>query len=81
MELKWNKHADYLEREIKFSNQKDLATFLLKVAIQSDKVKHHCDMEVYKATRLKLRLTTHDEKNKITDKDYELAKWIDTLKI
>lgn len=80
MELKWKKHTDYLEREIKFDSQKDLATFLLKVAEQSDKVKHHCDMEISKATTLKLKLTTHDTKNTITDKDYDLAKWIDSIK-
>ena len=80
MELKWKKHSNYLEREIKFDSQKELATFLLKVAEQSDKVKHHCDMEIYKATTLKLMLTTHDAENKVTDKDYEMAKWIDKLK-
>lgn len=80
MELKWKKHANYLEREIKFDSQKELASFLLKIAVQSDKVKHHCDMEIYKATTLKLRLTTHDAKDTITDKDYNLAKWIDSIK-
>ncbi|HLW14057.1 MAG TPA: 4a-hydroxytetrahydrobiopterin dehydratase [Flavobacteriaceae bacterium] len=80
MELKWKKQGDYLERKLTFDSQKELATFLLKVATQSDKVKHHCDMEVSKATTLRLRLTTHDEKNTVTEKDYELAKWIDTLK-
>jgi len=80
MELKWMKKANYLEREIKFDSQTALAKFILKVAEQSDKIKHHCDMEIYKATTLKLKLTTHDEENKITDKDYALAKWIDNLK-
>lgn len=80
MDLKWKKQANSLERKIKFDSQKDLATFLLKVAEQSDKVKHHCDMKIYKATRLKLMLTTHDEENKVTEKDYELARWIDKLK-
>lgn len=80
MELKWKKHAGYLERELTFDSQKDLATFLLKIAAQSDKVKHHCDMEISKATTLKLKLTTHDSENTVTDKDYELAKWIDKIK-
>lgn len=80
MELKWKKHVNYLEREFKFDSQKELASFLLKIAERSDKVKHHCDMEIYKATTLKLRLTTHDAKNTITDKDYDLAKWIDSIK-
>lgn len=80
MKLKWKKHSNYLERELKFDSQTELAKFLLKIAAQSDKIKHHCDMEISKATTLNLRLTTHDEKNSITDKDYDLANWIDTIK-
>lgn len=80
MKLEWKNHSDYLVKELKFNSQTELATFLLKIAKQSDMIKHHCDMEISKATTLKLKLTTHDSKNIITDKDYDLAEWIDSLK-
>lgn len=79
MELKWTNNLDYLEKEIQFETQKDLADYIVKIAEHSDKEKHHCDMEVSNATTLKLRLSTHSAHNKVTDKDYQLAKWIDDI--
>lgn len=79
MELKWTNNLEYLEKEIQFDSQEELAAYVLKIAKQSDEVKHHCDMEISKATTLKLKLTTHDADKTVTDKDYQLAKWIDTI--
>lgn len=74
-------NLDYLEKEVQFESQKKLAKYVLKIAGHSDKEKHHCDMEITNATTLKLRLTTHSANNKVTDKDYKLAKWIDEIDI
>lgn len=79
MELKWTNNLDYLEKEIQFESQKKLAAYVLKIAEHSDKEKHHCDMEISNATTLKLKLTTHDADKTVTDKDYQLAKWIDSI--
>lgn len=80
MELKWTNNLNYLEKEMQFETQEELASYILKIAEKSDKEGHHCDMEVSNATTLKLKLTTHDDNNSVTDKDYQLAKWIDNIK-
>lgn len=79
MKTKWKEYANYLEKQIEFNSQEELAEYILAIAKQSDKVEHHCDMEVSKAFKLKLRLTTHDKQNAITKKDWDLAEWIDNL--
>jgi len=79
MELQWKEQDDKLEKSLDFESQTELAEFILKVAKLSDKEDHHCDMEVSKAYRLKLTLTTHEEGEKLTKKDYEMAKAIDKL--
>lgn len=79
MELNWKKYSDHLVKKIEFNSQEDLVNYILAIAKHSDKQKHHCDMEIYKASKLKLTLTTHDAGATLTNKDYELAKWIDQL--
>ena len=67
-----------LSREFSFANQTELAAFLTKVALHADKVGHHPDMQIYKCSRLKIELFTHDL-NEIGPKDYDLAAFIDSL--
>lgn len=76
--MKWKVYNKILVKELVFKNQTDLAKYLLKVAILGDKMNHHVDAEIKECSKIILKLTTHDEQ-KITDKDYELAKLIDSL--
>jgi 4a-hydroxytetrahydrobiopterin dehydratase len=43
-----------------------------------DELNHHPDVDIYGYKHIRFKLYTHDE-NKITDKDYALAKVIDEL--
>jgi 4a-hydroxytetrahydrobiopterin dehydratase len=76
--MNWIIKNDKLTLEIDFKSQTELANFLVQVAENADKLKHHPDIFVTKAFHLKLELFTHSE-NKITDLDYELAKFIDRI--
>jgi 4a-hydroxytetrahydrobiopterin dehydratase len=48
------------------------------VAQQADAVGHHPDVSIYKCSKMKIQLTTHDQ-GKITELDYKLAALIDLI--
>jgi 4a-hydroxytetrahydrobiopterin dehydratase len=76
--MNWLIKDDKLSREFSFSNQSELAVFVLKIAQYADKVAHHPDMYIYKCSQLKIELFTHDL-NAIGAKDYAMAAYIDEL--
>lgn len=75
--MNWNEENKSLTKEFVFRNQTELAAFFQRVAVLADAVNHHPDIFVTKAFQLKISLTTHD-KNALTEKDFELAKQIDS---
>ena len=76
---KWVYNNGYLEREIEFSKYLDSIEFLNKVAIIAEKQDHHPKL-TSNFKSLLIQLTTHDVKG-ISQKDFQLAKAIDTLKL
>jgi pterin-4a-carbinolamine dehydratase len=55
-----------------------LAEFFLKVALHADQFGHHPDVTVFQCSKMKIELFTHDQQ-KITELDYTLAEYIDSL--
>ena len=76
---KWVYNNGYLEREIEFSKYLDSIEFLNKVAIIAEKQDHHPKL-TSNFKSLLIQLTTHDVKG-ISQKDFQLAKAIDTLEL
>ena len=76
---KWVYSNGYLEREIEFSKYKDSIEFINKVAIIAEKQDHHPKL-TSNFNSLLIQLTTHDVKG-ISQKDFQLAKAINTLKL
>lgn len=76
---KWVYNNGYLEREIEFSKYLDSIEFINKVAIVAEKQYHHPKL-TSNFKSLLIQLTTHDVKG-ISQKDFQLAKAIDTLKL
>lgn len=76
--MNWTTKNNCIEKTFTFPNQTELARFLLEVAEIADKENHHPDAEIYQCSKLKLRLTTHDQQQ-ITALDYKLAQLIDVL--
>ncbi len=76
---KWVYNNGYLEREIEFSKYLDSIEFINKVAIIAEKQDHHPKL-TSNFKSLLIQLTTHDVKG-ISQKDFQLAKAIDTLKL
>lgn len=76
--MSWKEKDNALEREFEFENFIEAFAFLSKVAILAEKANHHPEIQnVYNTVRL--RLSTHDAGNQVTDKDRALAKAIDAL--
>lgn len=75
--MQWQNKDGVLFKTITFSNQTELAQFVLKIAQISDVLNHHADMCI-RYNELTLELKTHDS-NEITQLDYELAEKIDGL--
>ena len=75
---KWVHNNGYLEREIEFSKYLDSIEFINKVAIIAEKQDHHPKL-TSNFKSLLIQLTTHDVEG-VSQKDFHLAKAIDTLK-
>lgn len=75
----WNKiEESKLTRKFEFKGFLKTMSFVNAVAWEANRLMHHPDMEVTFNT-CTINITTHDEGNTLTDKDYSLAKAIDNL--
>jgi 4a-hydroxytetrahydrobiopterin dehydratase len=76
--MSWEEKDHALERQFEFENFVEAFGFLTKLALLAEKANHHPEIQnVY--NKVRLRLSTHDADNKITDKDRKLAEAIDAL--
>ncbi len=75
----WEKIDDKkLKRKFEFKGFMKTMSFVNAVAWEANRQMHHPDMEVTFNT-CTINITTHDEGNTLTDKDYKLAQGIDAL--
>lgn len=75
----WTEENGTLTRIFTFENFIEAVDFVNKILPVAEKLNHHPDVEIFSYKNVKIKLTTHDEGNKITDKDIELAKEIDKI--
>lgn len=76
--MSWTEKNGGLEKEFEFKNFVEAFGFLSKVALLSESANHHPEIfNVY--NKVKLRLSTHDLGNVVSDYDHELAKKIDEI--
>ena len=76
--MSWNIENNRLTKSFSFKNQTQLSEFLIKIAKHADQIDHHPDVTIFKCREMKIELFTHD-KNQITDLDYSLANYIDSI--
>lgn len=74
--MEWKTENNKLVKQFSFESQTELAGFFKLIAKHADEVNHHPDVSVFKASQMKIELSTHS-KNAITEKDHALAKFID----
>lgn len=75
--MEWKKDKK-LEKEFIFSNFVESVEFVDKIVPLAQAADHHPDILIHSYKKVKVMLFTHSE-NKITEKDYDLAKKIDGL--
>lgn len=76
--MEWIEDNGYLIKDCKLKNFKQVLEFVNKVGELAENADHHPDIYMYSYNNVKIVLTTHSE-NKLTQKDYDLAKQIDEL--
>lgn len=74
----WAWERDALVKTLKFANFREALAFMLKAGFEADALNHHPEWtNVYNTVMI--RLTTHDSSDKVTAKDVELAKRMQSL--
>jgi 4a-hydroxytetrahydrobiopterin dehydratase len=75
----WVRNEDRLYKCFTFDDFTQAFSFMLRVAFESEKLNHH---PTWSNTwnKVEIWLTTHDEGNRITDKDWDLAARIEAIK-
>jgi 4a-hydroxytetrahydrobiopterin dehydratase len=75
----WVRNEDRLYKCFIFDDFTQAFSFMLRVAIESEKMNHHPTW-TNTWNKVEIWLTTHDEGNRITDKDWDLAARIEAIK-
>ena len=74
----WIEENNKLVKHFSFKDFISAFSFLSKVALISEKLDHHPEIiNIY--NKVTIKLSTHDIGNKVSKKDYDLAKAIDEL--
>lgn len=74
----WKEENNKLKRSFEFKDFVEAFGFMSRVALVAEKMNHHPEWtNVY--NKVDIILQSHDDGNKVTDKDYKLAKKIDGL--
>jgi 4a-hydroxytetrahydrobiopterin dehydratase len=74
----WVIKQNYLVKRFEFKGFKNTMFFVNAVAWEANLYMHHPDMQVG-FNYCEIQLTTHDNKNQLTEKDYQMAKAIENL--
>lgn len=75
----WEEKNNTLIKDFKFSGFNEAVEFVNKVAELANKADHHPNILIHGYSNVEIRLTTHSELSKVTQKDHDLAKQIDSL--
>ena len=76
--MDWEIEDKSLVKEFEFANFSEAIKFVNKILPLAEEANHHPDLLIHSYKKVKIILYTHDE-DKVTDKDYLLAKKIDAI--
>lgn len=74
----WQEKNNELYKEFEFRDFAQAFEFMQAVALEAEQRQHHPRWE-NEWNKVRIWLTTHDQGGKVTEKDYSLAKSIDTI--
>lgn len=75
--MNWRTENNKLVKEFELENFTDAVRFVNQIMPLAEASDHHPDILIHSYKKVKVMLFTHSE-GKITDKDYNLAKQIDS---
>jgi len=75
----WKEEESFLVKVFEFNNFVEAVDFVNKIVPIAEDMGHHPDIEIFSYKKVRVKLTTHDEGNKITEKDIKLAKEINFI--
>ncbi|MEX0609631.1 MAG: 4a-hydroxytetrahydrobiopterin dehydratase [Balneolaceae bacterium] len=74
----WKLEGQKIQKEFKFKDFSQALGFIVRVGIEAEKQVHHPEIKnVYNT--VKIGLNTHDAGDKVTQKDVDLAKAIESI--
>jgi 4a-hydroxytetrahydrobiopterin dehydratase len=74
----WKFEDDLLSKEFKFKDFREAMSFIVRVGFEAEEHGHHPNLSnVYNTVSIGLQ--THDAGNKVTQKDIDLAKAINSI--
>lgn len=76
MNTAWTVTPDFLIREFIFSDFASAIKWMLRLVPEIESLDHHPEW-TNSYNKITVRLTTHSAGNKVTDKDYALARLMD----
>ena len=76
--MDWKIEDKSLVKEFEFANFTEAIGFVNKILPLAEEAQHHPDILIHSYKKVKIMLSTHTE-DKITNKDYSLAKKIDAI--
>lgn len=76
--MAWKKEKNYIYKEFEFDSFVDAVVFVGKITRVAEELEHHPDVLIHSYNMVKVMTTTHDE-GRVTEKDRELAKRVDSL--
>ncbi len=75
----WTNENGKLTKTFTFNNFVEAVLFVNKIVPLAEEANHHPDVEIFSYKNVKIKLSTHDEGDKVTEKDIALSKEIDKL--
>ncbi len=76
--MNWKTEDHFLQKNFKFKNFGMAIDFINKIAPLAEEMNHHPDILLHSYNQVLVKTMTHDE-GKITEKDFALAKKIDSI--
>lgn len=74
----WEFGDDKIKKEIEFKDFSEALGFIVRIGLEAEKQVHHPEIfNVYNT--VKIQLSTHDAGDKVTQKDIDLAKAIESV--
>ena len=78
--MNWKLSGMYLARVFEFRDFIEAIKFINEIVPLAEAMNHHPDIELFSYKKVKIKLTSHEEGNKVTEKDIELAERINEIK-